>query len=110
MNVFDVVFSEDIVLDEEAFNTAIRGFEELGQMLQKLREDVEEMVSTLKKGFDTPAGRKFVQACEANLYKPLDDQKLVLDHISETLEQSREKYQSVFDAYDELQRAINSVS
>ena len=110
MNVFDVVFSEDIVLDEEAFNAAIRGFEELGQMLQKLREDVEDMVNALKTGFDTPAGRKFVQACEDNLYKPLDDQKLVLDHISETLNQSKDKYQSVFNAYDDLQKAINSVS
>ena len=109
MNVVDVIFRDDIVLDEEAFNTAMTEFADLSQKLQSLRNDIEEMLNTLKSGFDTPAGRKFLNACEANLFRPLDDQKLVLDHISSTLRDSRVKYESVFNEYESLQQMINNV-
>lgn len=105
-----VIFAQDIVLDEEAFNTAVTEFAELSGKLQKLRNDIEDMLNTLKDGFDTPAGRKFLNACESNLFMPLDDQKLVLDHISSTLASSRQAYQSVFREYESLQAAINQVN
>lgn len=110
MNVVDTLFSEDIVLDEEAFNTAIAEFAELSKKLQRLRSDIEDMLNTLKAGFDTPAGVKFLNSCEANLFRPLDAQKLVLDHISTTLAESKQAYESVFSEYEALQTAINQVN
>lgn len=108
MNIIDVVFGKDIILDEEAFNKAVSDFEELSGKLQSLRKDIEEMMTGLKEGFDTPAGRKFIKACETNLYKPMDDQKIVLDHIAETLQLSRQNYESVFTSYSELTQTINN--
>ena len=99
-------FDTDIVLDEAAFNTAISDFADLSVKLQKLRSDIEAMLELLESGFDTPAGRKFVNSCKNNLLIPLDDQKAVLEHISETLQQSRQKYSAVFTAYSALQGAI----
>ncbi len=109
MKVVDTLFSDDIVLDEEAFNTAISEFSDLSAKLQRLREEIEDMLNTLKSGFDTPAGAKFINACESNLFKPLDAQKLVIEHISSTLAESKQAYESVFREYEALQAAINNV-
>ena len=57
MSVMDVIFGEDIVLDEAAFTTAISDFAALGDQLQQLKNDIEDMLNILKSGFDTPAGR-----------------------------------------------------
>ena len=110
MSNWDVVFGEDIVLDEAAFNRAIEDFAALGQQLQKLRTDIEDMLNILKEGFDTPAGAKFISSCEQNLFQPLDAQKLVLEHISGTLTQAKQAYESVFREYEALQAAINNVN
>lgn len=104
------VFGEDIVLDEEAFETAIQDFAALSTKLLKLRGDLTDMMDGLREGFNTPAGVKFINACETNLFQPLDDQKLVIDHIASTLQQSKQAYESVFQAYEDLQEAINQVN
>ena len=109
MSFASVVFGQDIVLDEEAFQQAIQDFNGLNKQLQQLRNDIEEMLDDLKTGFDTPAGRQFIASCRDNLLKPLDDQKLVLDHISETLEQSERAYRPVFDEYEALNNAIKGI-
>lgn len=101
---------QDVVLDEEAFEKAIADFENLGEKLNNLRKEIEEMVDALKEGFNTPAGVKFINSCEANLFKPLDDQQLVLNHISSTLKDAKQSYSSVFDEYDRLKGLINSVN
>ena len=100
----------DIILDEEAFETAIKDFENLEKQLQKLRTDIEDMLKDLQAGFDTPAGVKFINACETNIFQPLDDQKLVLEHISKTLSESKQTYNSVFQKYEALQQMINKVN
>ena len=102
--------NETIIIDEEAFDTAISEFNELSNKLKKLRDEVESMMDVLKDGFNTPAGVKFINACEANLYKPLNEQKLVIDHISTTLKESKQAYQSVFNEYDLLQAEINKAN
>lgn len=110
MSVLDTVFGEDIVLDEEAFDTAIADFSTLSGKLQNLRTEIEEMISTLRVGFDTPAGAKFINSCEKNLFQPLDAQKVVLEHISSTLRESKQAYESVFREYEELQATINKAN
>lgn len=110
MAAMDTVFAQDIVLDEEAFDKAIEDFAALGNQLAQLRSEIEDMLDGLKSGFDTPAGVKFINSCECNLFGPLDAQKLVLDHISSTLMESKQEYSSVFAEYENLKAAINNVS
>lgn len=110
MGVMDVVFGEDIVLDESAFDTAIQDFNALRTQLEKLKTDIEDMLNDLKTGFDTPAGRQFIASCEKNLSQPLKAQELVLNHISTTLTESKQAYESVFQEYEALQTAINQVN
>lgn len=107
LNLFD--FSEDMVLDEEAFQQAVREFSELGERLKNLRNEIESMLDELKHGFDTPAGRKFMISCERSLLVPMKQQEIVLTHVSETLNLSISEYRAVFERYVELQNHINSV-
>lgn len=108
MGALSALFNEDIVLDEEAFQRAAEEFAALSEQLQQLDNEIEEMLQTLQKGFDTPAGRKFVQSCRTNLQRPMEDQKNVLIHISQTLADVREKYKVVFEEYSALNSAVNS--
>ncbi len=108
MDLISVLFGTDIVLDEDKFKKASDDFAALSVRLQTLSDDIEDMLSTLQTGFNTPAGRKFVSACRKNLRQPISDQKKVLEHISTTLLEVREMYSSVFKEYDNLNTAIKA--
>ena len=101
--------NKDIVISQEAFDKASEDLEALSKRLEKLREDVEEMLSLLQKGFDTPAGRLLLESSSKHLLEPLKDQQKVLKHISTTLGDSKEQYASIFEKYDELTKAIQNV-
>ena len=103
-------FNKDIVLDEEAFDKAVSDFVDLGVRIQTLRADIESMLQLLQEGLDSPAGRKLVNSCRTNLLKPLEDQKAVLNHISDTLRESKTQYSTVFRAYESLQTKIQQRS
>lgn len=109
MSIMDVVFGEDIVLDEAAFHKAVSELAALAEQLQQLRAGIEDMLNKLKVGFDTPAGAKFVNACERNLVQPLEAQKLVLNHMHQSLSESKRAYEKVFREYEQLQAAINRI-
>ncbi|MCR5121847.1 MAG: hypothetical protein K6B74_05440 [Ruminococcus sp.] len=100
--------TKSIVLDEEAFAKASSDFEDLSQKINSLRKDIESMLDDLQRGFDSPAGRKFMDSCRNNLIKPMEEQKIVVDHISETLRKCTDAYRSVFDEYREVVSFINS--
>ena len=108
MGVADTAFGMDILLDESAFQKATADFAALGTRLQNLRTKIEEMLNTLKEGFDTPAGTKFINSCKNNLLSPLNDQKLVLDHIAENLAIAKQSYVAVFTEYQQLNASINA--
>lgn len=100
-------FETSMVIEEEAFNTAANEFDELSGKIDSLIKDINEMLNDLKTGFDTPAGHKFINSCESTLLEPLDQQKIVITHISENLKTARTMYQSVFDEYREVVQAMN---
>ncbi|MBP5267501.1 MAG: hypothetical protein J6Z29_02840 [Ruminococcus sp.] len=101
-------FTKSLVLDEEAFNKGVQEFAELSKKISRLRTDIEDMLTTIESGFDTPAGHKFIDSCKDNLLEPLDKQAAVVEHISETLIQCRQEYSSVFEEYRELVQLINN--
>lgn len=104
----DIEFGMDILLDESAFQAATSDLSALSTRLQHLRATIESMLDTLQQGFDTPAGTKFIDSCKNNLLAPLDDQKLVIAHISETLAIARQSYASVFSEYQQLNASIRA--
>ena len=110
MGSTDMVFREDIILDKAAFAKAVEEFTALEAQYRKLRTGIEDMINTVKPGFDTPAGRKLVAACEERLFAPLEAQMKVLGRISTTLQESMQAYESVFQAYEELQTMIKQTN
>ena len=110
MGALSALFNKDVILDQAAFAAAAKQFEELSLRLQKLDEEIEDMLEILQSGFDTPAGRTFVESCRENLNQPMKDQKVVLEHISQTLADVMQIYSGVFTKYEELNRTVNSYS
>ena len=102
MGIVSSVFSKDIVIDDTAFETAAKDFEALGDRISALSVRIDDLLTALKAGFNTPAGATFIRSCENNLRQPIEDQKVVITHISETLRDVKQMYQSVFDEYREL--------
>lgn len=108
MGIISTVFRDDIVLDEEAFSKASQDLAALSQRLQKLDEEISEMLKELELGFDTPAGRKLVGACKKNLQQPMKDQKAVLQHVSRTLADAQNMYSALFREFESLNSALKA--
>lgn len=104
-----LLFASDIVIDDEAFRTAVSDFEELIQKIDLLKDQITDMLNTLHTGMDTPAGRKFMSSCEGCLLTPIEQQKIVISHIAEALSISVEKYSDVFEGYERLQTTLNKI-
>lgn len=100
-------FTQNILLDDEKFESAVNQFSALSEDMKKLRNDISKLLKELENGFDTPAGRKFVRSCRKGLLKPMDDQAAVIKHVSDNLNMARNRYESVFTEYRALNNMIN---
>lgn|GEM_PF-1043608 len=98
--MFDL--KNDIIIDEEAFDKATEELEGIVEDLRALKTDVYEMLQTLKAGFDTPAGRKFYNACFYHIVSPIVAQMMVIEQIVGNLKTAKNGYQSVFEEYKSL--------
>ncbi len=107
MSALDSLFAKDVLLDEDAFESASRHFIGLSRDLNSLESDITRLLDELYTGFDTPAGRKFINSCRGNLLQPMRDLSAVINHISDNLIQARSKYKSVFDEFKKLNSIIN---
>lgn len=99
-------FTKDILLDEEKFSTASQQLATLATDIKQLKKDISDLLSELERGFDTPAGKKFISSCKNGLLKPMDDQAAVVKHVSDNLTMARNKYESVFAEYMQLNNSI----
>lgn len=104
------MFNEDIILDEEAFDKAVKDFNGLTTRLGDLSDRIDDMLELIATGLDTPAGRKFISSCQENLKKPMKDMKLVLGHIANSLKDAKTSYAVIFTEYDELNKMIDQVN
>ena len=109
MSAANVAFTKDILLDQESFQTAAARFDALAEDMNTLRRDVETLLNELERGFDTPAGRKFIHSCRNSLLRPMEDQETVIRHVSDNLRGAREQYEPVFAEYQALNRAIQTI-
>lgn len=91
-----------IMIDDEAFERASKDLQELCDYIATLRKDILEMLEDIRKGLDTPAGRKFYQSCYSGLITPLYQQMVVIQHISDNMKMARNMYQPLFDEYNEI--------
>lgn len=103
------LFLKDILLDEEAFQKASTDYADLAQKMEELQTEISNLLDELEKGFDTPAGRKFIKSCRSGLLELMRKQSIVINHVSTNLSQAKRKYQSVFNEYKALNNTINNI-
>ena len=92
----------DIILDEAAFRKASAKLKDASDGLAQLVTDMEDSVTELERGFDTPAGRSFARLYRERVIRQTSEQGDTLRQISEDLELAKNSYQSVFDEYRKL--------
>lgn len=98
----------DIVLDDEAFNTASTDMQTLKADTEKLKTRMSQMYKDLKSAMQTPSGEAVELVSEKVLIKPIEDMLLVIEHISSTLTEINGKkyYKDVFDKFEELNSSV----
>ena len=109
MSSVDGLFTKTIVLDQGKFQKASSDFAELSRQMEQLQQDISSLLSELSRGFDTPAGRRFMDSCQKNLLDQLKDQADVIQHVSDNLKTARSEYESVFTEFGALNRMIDSI-
>lgn len=106
MNSLDIATPKKIVLNSEKFENAAEQFAVLSDEMSKFRRDISLLLEELEKGFDTPAGHRFINTCRKSLLQPIDDQAGVIRHVSDNLKTARSKYESVFTEFEALNNII----
>ncbi len=102
------MLSHDIVLDDNAFNTASQDMAILKSDAENLKLKIETMYTDLAEAMQTPAGEVAVLVEKDLLIKPIEDMILVISHISETLTEiaGTGYYKDVFIKFEELNQDI----
>lgn len=100
------LFSKDIVLDQEAFAAAISSFNALTQDLESLRADINAQLEILAVGYNTTAGRKFIETCRGTILRILKEQYDIVEHVSANLQSANNEYEQVFTAYNAMNNKL----
>jgi len=100
--------SQDILLDDTALSNASTEMKALAERTQLLKDTLSQLYDDLESALQTPAGEALELTAKDVLIKPIDDLKLIIDHISETLETIKGGgyYKDVFDKFTELNQNI----
>ena len=103
-----MTLSQDIILDDSAFNTASQDMKDLAERTERLKSKLTQMYNDLTKALDTPAGRQLELTAKDVLIKPIEDLLLVIRHTSDTLTEiiGTGYYKSIFIKYEELNQSI----
>lgn len=103
-----MALSRDIVLNDAALKTASNDMKDLKKRAEDLKKDLKAMYKNLTTALDTPAGKALELAAEDVLIEPIDKMILVIDHISDTLNEVKGKgyYKDVFDKFEQLNQNI----
>lgn len=103
-----MALQHDILLEEEAFNTASSDMSSLKTRTEILKENLNEMYEALASALDTPAGKQVELTAGKVLIKPIDDLLLVIQHISATLTEiiGTDHYKGVFIKFEELNQSV----
>ena len=98
--------SYKIILNQDEFNKASNDLANLAKEFDILCNDITSLLNGLRTGWDTPSGRLFINFCEGPLKTQLNEQQVIIEKISETLKMVKTEYESVFNAYQELNNSI----
>lgn len=98
----------DILLDDNAFNTAAEAMTALKTRTEALKAKLEKMYQDLTTALDTPAGKQVELTAKEVLVEPIEKLLLVIEHISATLTEimGTGYYKDVFIKFEQLNQNI----
>nr|WP_294489917.1 hypothetical protein [uncultured Anaerosporobacter sp.] len=99
----------DIILDDNAFTTAESEMLALKKRVEELKKKLEKMYLDLSNALITPAGKAIELKAGKVLIKPIEDLSLVIQHVSDTLNEiiGTGYYKDVWVKFEELNQNIN---
>jgi hypothetical protein len=99
----------DILLDDNAFTTAESEMDALKIRVEELKNKLEKMYLDLSNALVTPAGKAIELKAGKVLIKPIEDLSLVIQHVSDTLNEiiGTGYYKDVWVKFEELNQNIN---
>lgn len=99
---------EDLVIDEEKFNSAAQKMEELKRRTNDLKDKLDTMYENLVSAMNTPSGKEAQLEAKKVLLKPVENMSLVVGHISDTLNLiiGSGYYKDVFTGFEELSHLL----
>lgn len=103
------MIEKDIILDQDKFSKAATDMTKLSERIKAFKNEINGALGDLQSGFDTSAGRKFVNLCRNSLVERLDDLADIVDHTKDNLLKARTEYESVFVEYDQVNNAIKGI-
>lgn len=100
--------TQDIIIDDSAFETASQSMDTLKNRTEELKTMLGEMYDNLSTALDTPAGKAIELKAKDVLIEPIENLRLVIDHISSTLTiiKGSGHYKDVFVKFEELSNSI----
>jgi len=100
--------SQDILLDDNALADASAAMNALATRTQNLKDTLSQLYDDMESALQTPAGEALDLTAKDVIIKPIDDLKLIIDHISSTLDTIKGGgyYKDVFDKFSELNQNI----
>ena len=100
--------SEDLVIDEEKFNSAAKRMNDLKTRTNTLKDTLSAMYDEVVGAMNTPAGKELQLEAKNVLLKPVEDMSLVVGHISDTLNTiiGSGYYKDVFTGFEELSNLL----
>ena len=91
-----------LIINEEAMETAKSGYDDCASRMRTLRDKLKTAVDDIREGWDSDAGKAFFKKFDEQWYKNFNDYIAVIEHMSENMTKSKNKYQPLFDEADNL--------
>lgn len=98
--------TKDILIDDVKLENAAVELEKIANEMTSLIKNINGLLDDLSKGFNTPAGRKFISTCRNGLLLPIEEQTAVINHVATNLKMANNAYRSVFEDYKSLNNKI----
>lgn len=94
--------SNMLKINEEAMETAKSGYNDCATRMRTLRDTLKQSVDEIRTGWNSEGGKAFFKKFDDQWYKNFNDYIDVIEHMSDNMTISKNKYQPLFDEADKL--------
>lgn len=94
--------ANQLMLNEEAMSTAQKQYADQAVRMKTLRDTLKTAVDDIRSGWQSNGGTEFFNKFDDEWYKNFNDYIAVIEHMSENMTNSNNKYQEVYTAANKI--------